>query len=87
MHLSAQTYKAIANQSPYLTDKNKATGGGDVPTLEWRIWGDEMKDQESEEERNGFDVCGVNVVPLKGELAIYPIQQLMALEQADPHAD
>lgn len=72
IHLSAQTLSAISSQYPYLVDKNKATGGGDVPTLDWRVWGDEMSKEEGEGEREGILVAGVRVLPLKGEVRRRP---------------
>lgn len=68
IHLSQQTLNAISEQYPYLVDKNRATGGGDVPTLDWRVWGDEWSEDE-EGEHSGQEeimVAGVRVLPLKG---------------------
>jgi hypothetical protein len=90
IYLSAQTLNAISAQYPYLVDKNKATGGGDVPSLDWRVWGDEWEDEEvsegremSEEVREGgFVVCGLKVLPLKGEWRV-ALPSIWMREMAD----
>jgi glyoxylase-like metal-dependent hydrolase (beta-lactamase superfamily II) len=71
IHLSRQTYRAISAQYPYLVDKNQATGGGDVPALDWKVWGDEWEEDSDgaggdNAGDGGFDVAGLWVVPLKG---------------------
>lgn len=62
IYLSRTTLDAVAQQFPYLVDKNQATGGGDVPSLVFKVFDDD----QGEEEGEGFDVCGVRVVPLAG---------------------
>lgn len=57
-----------------MVDKNRATGGGDVPTLDWRVWGDEWSEDEGDDDddEGGYGgqeeimVAGVRVLPLKG---------------------
>ena len=72
IHLSQQTLNAISEQYPYLVDKNRATGGGDVPTLDWRVWGDEWSEDEGDDDEGKYGgqeeimVAGVRVLPLKG---------------------
>jgi hypothetical protein len=57
---------AISEQYPYLVDKNRATGGGDVPTLDWRVWGDEWSEEDDDQGQGEIMVAGVRVLPLKG---------------------
>ncbi|KAK4046099.1 hypothetical protein OIV83_006352 [Microbotryomycetes sp. JL201] len=54
IYCTQDTYDEIAKCFPYLTDSMKATGGGDVPAFEWRIF----------DGNQPFDILGVHVVPL-----------------------
>ncbi|KAJ9107071.1 hypothetical protein QFC20_003796 [Naganishia adeliensis] len=60
IYLSRTALDAVGQQFPYLVDKSQATGGGDVPSLVWRVFDDPDEEMDGE----GFDVCGVKVVPL-----------------------
>ncbi|KAJ9116860.1 hypothetical protein QFC22_004517 [Naganishia vaughanmartiniae] len=67
IYLSRATLDAVAQQFPYLVDKNQATGGGDVPSLNFRVFDDPLVDGEGvggESMADGFDVHGIWVVPL-----------------------
>jgi hypothetical protein len=70
IYLSRATLSAVAQQFPYLVDKSQATGGGDVPSLVFKVFDDEEADPEDEEgmrRGEGFDVHGIRVVPLAGK--------------------
>ncbi|KAM0792026.1 hypothetical protein ACM66B_006253 [Microbotryomycetes sp. NB124-2] len=54
IYCTQDTYDEIAKSFPYLTDSMKATGGGDVPAFEWRIF----------DRNESFEILGVHVVPL-----------------------
>ncbi|KAJ9101884.1 hypothetical protein QFC21_003224 [Naganishia friedmannii] len=69
IYLSRATLNAVAQQFPYLVDKNQATGGGDVPSLDFRVFDDPPVDGDGmagESLTDGFDVHGIWVVPLAG---------------------
>lgn len=57
IYLSQQTLDTVAEQFPYMVDITKATGGGDVPALEFRVI----------EEGKEIVIEGVNVLPIAGE--------------------
>lgn len=71
VYLSQTTFRSIAEMFPYLTDRSKATGGGFVSNLDFRIF-DKTIDTVNADTifEEGFDVCGVRVVPLEGQLFI-----------------
>ncbi|WWC87676.1 uncharacterized protein L201_002567 [Kwoniella dendrophila CBS 6074] len=51
VYLNQETYEKVCEAFPYMVDKTKASGGGDVPQLLWRI----IKDDD-ELEIEGIDV-------------------------------
>ncbi|WVR03993.1 hypothetical protein IAU60_000992 [Kwoniella sp. DSM 27419] len=61
VYLNQETYQSVCASFPYMVDKTKASGGGDVPTLLWRIIDD----------HDEFDVEGVNVKTLPVHHGIY----------------
>lgn len=73
IYLSRATLSAVAQQFPYLVDKNQATGGGDVPSLVFKVFNDEEADVDDESgirRGEGFDVHGIRIVPLAGKLSL-----------------
>ncbi|KAK4046664.1 hypothetical protein OIO90_006476 [Microbotryomycetes sp. JL221] len=54
IYCTQDTYDEIAKCFPYLTDSMKATGGGDVPAFEWRIF----------DQSKPMTILGIDVVPL-----------------------
>jgi hypothetical protein len=57
VYVSSATLGTIAEQFPYMVDMKRATGGGDVPSLDFRVF----------EEGKEFEVEGLRVMPLAGE--------------------
>ncbi|KAJ9110419.1 hypothetical protein QFC19_001544 [Naganishia cerealis] len=64
IYLSRATLDAVAQQFPYLVDRNQATGGGDVPSLDFRVFDDDDDVVGGQGIGGGFDVAGIRVVPL-----------------------
>ncbi|KAL7419605.1 hypothetical protein Q5752_005517 [Cryptotrichosporon argae] len=54
IYLTAATYQTVAESFPYLVDKTRASGGGDIPTLLWNVIDDEAE----------FEVEGISVTTL-----------------------
>ena len=61
-----------------MVDKNRATGGGDVPTLDWRVWGDEWS-----EDSKGIPVFGRNIARLYEAFADGKKEGVLGWEEAD----
>ncbi|WRT65509.1 uncharacterized protein IL334_002453 [Kwoniella shivajii] len=61
VYLNQETYEKVAEAFPYMVDKTKASGGGDVPQLIWKI----IKDDED------FEVEGIDVKVLAVHHGIY----------------
>lgn len=59
--LTQTTFETVAASFPYLVDKTKASGGGDLPSLNFRI----IKDDEE------LEVCGIHVQALPVEHGKY----------------
>ncbi|OCF45086.1 hypothetical protein I317_01138 [Kwoniella heveanensis CBS 569] len=61
VYLNQPTYEAVCTAFPYMVDKTKASGGGDVPTLLWNII----------EDHDEFEIAGVNVKSMPVHHGIY----------------
>ncbi|GAA5898286.1 MBL fold metallo-hydrolase [Sporobolomyces salmoneus] len=57
IYCTQETYDGVSQAFPYLTNTGKATGGGDIPALEWRVIDPVAP----------FDLFGIQVVPLPVE--------------------
>lgn len=57
IYLTRATVETVAASFPYLVDKTKASGGGDLPTLQFHVIDDECE----------FEVEGIKVTTLPGE--------------------
>lgn len=63
IYCTATTYEAVKEMFPYLVDSEKATGGGDIPDIEWNII--------SDEEPFWVESCGITIDPLRVEHGRY----------------
>ncbi|WVF66875.1 hypothetical protein IAT40_001618 [Kwoniella sp. CBS 6097] len=61
VYLNQPTYEAVCTAFPYMVDKTKASGGGDVPTLQWKII----------EDHDEFEIAGINVKSMPVHHGIY----------------
>lgn len=59
IYLSQTTFETVSQSFPYLVDKTKASGGGDLPSLKFIIVEEECE----------FEVEGIHVKTLPGEFA------------------
>jgi hypothetical protein len=64
VYLSQKTFDSVDEMFPYLTDKSRATGGGFVSSLDFRIF--QMNGDGVGPEDSSLEVCGVKVIPLEG---------------------
>ena len=65
VYCDSGTMAEVERTFPYLVDKGRATGGGDVPSFVWHVF-----DSEGEEGGGGFEVVGcegLRVLPLPVE--------------------
>lgn len=68
VYLSQTTFDSIAEMFPYLTDRSRATGGGFVSKLDFRVFDKSSHAPDVNKiNEEGFDVSGVWVVPLEGK--------------------
>ncbi|ORY27493.1 beta-lactamase-like protein [Naematelia encephala] len=61
IYLNRATYEIVANSFPYLVDKSAASGGGDIPTLQWNIIENEAS----------FEVFDIHVQALPTHHGVY----------------
>ncbi|WVW79937.1 hypothetical protein I302_101908 [Kwoniella bestiolae CBS 10118] len=61
VYLNQETYEKVCEAFPYMVDKTKASGGGDVPQLIWKI----IKDDDQ------LDIAGIDVKVLAVHHGIY----------------
>ncbi|WVQ79051.1 hypothetical protein IAT38_001144 [Cryptococcus sp. DSM 104549] len=61
VYLNQETYEKVCEAFPYMVDKTKASGGGDIPQLIWKIIDNE----------DDFEVEGINVKVLPVHHGIY----------------